>query len=120
MNGSGTLPTYAGVVDRITTLYMDKDPNPYQNNVLPEPLHANPDMTYALTETDGTAIPAGLQFNAADRTVNIVDTTNDGQLPKVLGNIPTAQQYRLTATDAGISLSVSMDITIRYAYRPEP
>ena len=115
VNGGGALPTYEGVTDPVITLYMDRDPNTHQISVLPKPKNVANRMTYTLTETDGSAIPAGLKFNAADRTVSI----GEGHLPKVGRNTPTAVQYRLTATDSNISLSVSTDVTIRYAYRSQ-
>lgn len=115
VNGSGTLPTYAGIVDPVITLYHDKGPNPHQSNVLPKPLNATAGMTYTLTDGANT-VPTGLRFNAATRAVTI----GEGNLPAINPQSGASHRYRLTATDASISLSVGMDVTIRYAYRPQP
>lgn len=101
--------TYTGVDNPVINLYHDGDPDTYGTNILPAPQHATAGMTYTLTKADGNILPAGLVFDASSRKVSI-----GSQTPKP----PKTGQYRLTAADASIEVSLSLDVTIRYAQRP--
>ena len=97
------VPAFANDASVIPQIYTET--KAFTNLMLPEARRGNGDLTYTLTKSDGTALPAGLTFNATTRVLS--------GMPQA-GTAASAADYTLTATDRdGDTDELTFPITIR-------
>ena len=99
------VPAFANDASVVPQVYTET--KAFTNLMLQEAKGGNGDLTYSLTKSDGTALPAGLTFNATTRVLS--------GMPQA-GTAASAADYTLTATDRdGDADELTFSITIRAA-----
>ena len=99
------VPAFAEGASVVPQVYTET--KAFTNLMLQEATGGNGDLTYSLTKSDGTALPAGLTFNATTRVLSGMPAT---------GTAASAADYTLTATDRdGDTDELTFSITIRAA-----
>ena len=102
---ANAMPAFANDASVIPQVYTET--KAFTDLMLPEARRGNGDLTYTLTKSDGTALPAGLTFNATTRVLS--------GMPQA-GTAAGATDYTLTATDRdGDTDDLGFNITIRAA-----
>ena len=102
---ANAMPAFANDASVIPQVYTET--KAIADLMLPEARRGNGDLTYTLTKSDGTALPAGLTFNATTRVLSGMPAT---------GTAASAADYTLTATDRdGDTDELTFSITIRAA-----
>ena len=99
------VPAFANDASVIPQIYTET--KAIADLMLPEARRGNGDLTYTLTKSDGTALPAGLTFDGTMRRLAGRPAT---------GTAASAADYTLTATDRdGDTDELTFSITIRAA-----